>query len=66
MVRPLEGVQEQVSRSWPSISIAMQQRELPEGWDKDLPAFPADAKGLASRETRPPRCSTRSPRTSPG
>ncbi len=29
----------------------MQRRELPEGWDKDLPAFPADAKGLASRES---------------
>jgi transketolase len=23
---------------------------LPEGWDKDIPAFPADAKGMASRE----------------
>jgi transketolase len=23
---------------------------LPEGWDKDVPAFPADAKGLATRE----------------
>src|SRR5438309_9745866 len=23
----------------------MQRRELPDGWDKDLPAFPADAKG---------------------
>ena len=27
----------------------MQHRQLPEGWDKDLPAFPADAKGLATR-----------------
>lgn len=27
----------------------MQHRQLPEGWDKDLPKFPADAKGLASR-----------------
>lgn len=24
---------------------------LPEGWDKDIPTFPADAKGLASRES---------------
>lgn len=24
---------------------------LPEGWDKDLPSFPADAKGLASRDS---------------
>ncbi|HSP98863.1 MAG TPA: transketolase, partial [Candidatus Dormibacteraeota bacterium] len=29
----------------------MQRRELPTGWDKDLPTFPADAKGLASRES---------------
>jgi transketolase len=29
----------------------MQRRELPEGWDKDLPMFPADAKGLATRES---------------
>jgi transketolase len=28
----------------------MQKRELPEGWDKDLPTFPADAKGLAGRD----------------
>ena len=27
----------------------MQHRQLPEGWDKDLPVFPADAKGLATR-----------------
>jgi len=29
----------------------MQQRELPDGWDKNLPAFPADAKGLATRDS---------------
>ena len=29
----------------------MQRRELPGGWDRDLPTFPADAKGLASRES---------------
>jgi transketolase len=29
----------------------MQRRELPEGWDKDLPTFPADAKGMATRES---------------
>jgi transketolase len=27
----------------------MQHRQLPEGWDKDLPTFPADAKGMAGR-----------------
>jgi transketolase len=29
----------------------MQRRELPDGWDKDLPTFPADAKGMATRES---------------
>ncbi len=29
----------------------MQRRALPEGWDKDLPTFPADAKGVASRDS---------------
>jgi len=29
----------------------MQHRELPDGWDKSLPVFPADAKGLATRES---------------
>ena len=28
----------------------MQRRELPVNWDRNLPAFPADAKGLAGRE----------------
>lgn len=29
----------------------MQRRDLPEGWDKELPTFPADAKGVATRES---------------
>src|SRR3989441_1659923 len=28
----------------------MQHRELPAGWDKDLPSFPADPKGVAGRD----------------
>jgi transketolase len=28
----------------------MQRRELPEGWDANLPSFPADEKGIASRD----------------
>jgi transketolase len=28
----------------------MQRRDLPTGWDKNLPTFPADAKGIAGRE----------------
>jgi len=30
--------------------VAMQRRELPAGWDKSLPVFPADSKGVASRD----------------
>jgi len=29
----------------------MQRRELPTGWDKNLSSFPADPKGLATRES---------------
>jgi transketolase len=29
----------------------MQTRELPDGWDAHLPSFPADPKGLASRDS---------------
>ena len=29
----------------------MQHRQLPDGWDKNLPSFPADAKGVATRES---------------
>jgi transketolase len=28
----------------------MQHRQLPEGWDKDLPTFPADPKGVSGRD----------------
>ena len=31
--------------------LQMHHRELPEGWDKNLPVFPADAKGIASRDS---------------
>jgi transketolase len=30
---------------------AIQNHELPANWDKDLPVFPADPKGIASRES---------------
>lgn len=29
----------------------MQHRQLPDGWDKELPSFPPDAKGLATRDS---------------
>jgi transketolase len=32
-------------------TVAIQHREPPEGWDKEIPTFPPDAKGLASRDS---------------
>lgn len=29
----------------------IERRDLPEGWDADIPVFPADPKGVASRES---------------
>jgi transketolase len=29
----------------------MQRRDLPEGWDKDIPVFPGDANGIATRDS---------------
>ena len=29
----------------------IQRRDLPEGWDKDIPVFPADPRGIASRDS---------------
>jgi transketolase len=31
--------------------LKMQRRELPEEWDKDLPVYPVDEKGLGGRES---------------
>jgi len=42
------------SRKYPELADRlhrMQRRELPDGWDKNLPTFPADSKGLATRES---------------
>lgn len=42
------------SRDFPDLADdinRMQRRELPEGWDKNLPSFPPDAKGVATRES---------------
>jgi transketolase len=32
-------------------TVAIQQREPPQGWDKEIPTFPPDAKGIASRDS---------------
>ncbi len=45
---------EQYKAKYPDLARdfeTMQKRDLPGGWDKDIPTFPADAKGLASRES---------------
>ncbi len=42
------------SRKYPELADQlhlMQRRKLPSGWDKNLPVFPADAKGVATRES---------------
>ena len=36
-----------LARTWQQMS----HQELPDGWDKDIPEFPTDAKGLATRES---------------
>jgi transketolase len=45
---------EEYKKQYPQLAdqlFKMQKRQLPDGWDKDLPVFPADAKGVASRES---------------
>jgi transketolase len=41
------------TKAFPELSHEFQQRlndELPSGWDADIPVFPADGKGLATRD----------------
>jgi transketolase len=45
---------EEYRRQYPKLAdqlYRMQRRELPEGWDRDLPTFPPDPKGKATRDT---------------
>jgi len=42
------------SQKYPELAEQLgqiQHHELPSGWDKNLPTFPADAKGVATRES---------------
>jgi len=32
-------------------TLAIQHREAPQGWDSEIPTFPPDAKGIASRDS---------------
>ncbi|MGV7228762.1 MAG: transketolase [Nitrospirales bacterium] len=48
------GKIEEYRKKYPELAdhlYKMQHRQLPDGWDKDLPTFPTDAKGLATRES---------------
>ncbi|HET9590663.1 MAG TPA: transketolase [Anaerolineales bacterium] len=43
---------EDYKKKYPELGSELERRlkvELPEGWDADLPSFPADAKGIATR-----------------
>jgi transketolase len=49
-----EATFEQYKKTSPSLAdqvTCMQHRQLPEGWNKNLPVFPADSKGMASRDS---------------
>ncbi len=44
---------EEYKKQYPELAdqlYKMQTRQLPENWDKNLPQFPTDAKGVASRD----------------
>jgi transketolase len=45
---------ERYRRAYPELADQcerMQRRDLPEEWDRDIPSFPADPKGIASRDS---------------
>jgi transketolase len=45
---------EEYKKKFPELAgevTRMQRRELPDGWDKGLPSFPPDPKGLATRDS---------------
>jgi transketolase len=49
-----KGKFEEYKKQFPQLADQlekMQAGQLPQGWDKDLPSFPADAKGVASRDS---------------
>ena len=49
-----EAMFERYRKQYPELAgevDRMQRRDLPEGWEKALPTFPPDAKGIASRDS---------------
>ena len=48
-----EALRSEYAQQFPDLAKEldlMLKRDLPEGWDKNLPVFPADAKGMAGRD----------------
>ena len=48
------GMLKRYREAYPDLARELDQMDkhaLPEGWDKDIPSFPADPKGLASRDS---------------
>ena len=48
------GMLQRYRADYPDLAAELDQMDhhtLPEGWDTDIPVFPADAKGLASRDS---------------
>jgi transketolase len=48
-----EALLESYRKQFPELAVEieqMQRRELPAGWDRNLPVFPADPKGMAGRD----------------
>ena len=48
--RDLDALRRGRSRARRASSSSCGAGELPDGWDADIPSFPADAKGIATRE----------------
>jgi len=49
-----EALRERQRKEFPDLARELDlidRFELPEGWDRDLPVFPADPKGIATRES---------------
>ncbi len=45
---------EEYGREYPELAghlSKMQHRQLPDGWDSDIPSFPTDAKGMGGRDS---------------
>jgi transketolase len=49
-----QGLRDRYQKEFPEQAAELdllERYDLPQGWERDLPSFPADAKGLATRES---------------